>query len=375
MKKINRFLVISSAVAVVVSGVAVLNFSESTNVYADSLCVSQRCREAEAAEAAAREQAIKAAEQKGTYQGEVNRLASEVAQIQAEINKNEEEILQLQIQIDAAEVKLNSLKTILSKTITKLYLESETTPLEVLASSQSVGDFTNRQAQQDSVKKKVKVIADDVKVTKATLETNRRDAEIRRTNNQARRDQVATMQAEQQAIVNLWSGRESEYNAQATENSRIKEEERSLRRAQNAAHGSGTISAGDPGRGGYPEYLYNACQDCLVDPWGMYNRECVSYAAWKVHQAYGNMPYWGGKGNAYQWIGNAHAAGIPVSSTPKAGVVGIATWGAYGHAIWVESVNSNGTINLSEFNWRVDGRYTERYNVNPSEYTYLYFGG
>ena len=145
-------------------------------------------------------------------------------------------------------------------------------------------------------------------------------------------------------------------------------------RANQTGTGGGQVVAGDPNRGGYPSYLNNAAKDALVDPWGMYNRECVSYTAWKVYQTYGNMPYWGGRGNANQWDDNARAAGIPTGSTPK--IKSVAVWhiGRYGHVAWVESVNSDGTFNVSEYNRGGDGLYHERVNISTSGVVFIYFG-
>ena len=33
----------------------------------------------------------------------------------------------------------------------------------------------------------------------------------------------------------------------------------------------------------YPNYLKNAAQDSLVDPWNFYNRECTSFVAWRLN--------------------------------------------------------------------------------------------
>jgi surface antigen len=113
----------------------------------------------------------------------------------------------------------------------------------------------------------------------------------------------------------------------------------------------------------------------------MYICECVSYAAWKVQQNYGNMPYWGGRGNANQWPANARAAGIPVSYTPKAGTVGIMMEGYYGHAVWIEAVSADGSqVYISQYNaWNAAtnytwGEYSEQW-ANASAFVYLYFGG
>ena len=91
------------------------------------------------------------------------------------------------------------------------------------------------------------------------------------------------------------------------------------------------------------------------------------------------MPYWGGRGNANQWPGNARAAGIGTGTTPRAGSVGVIMAGQYGHTVWVESVNSDGTINISQYNYFNAGgsgwgHYSEMYNVSPRAYdVYIYF--
>lgn len=133
----------------------------------------------------------------------------------------------------------------------------------------------------------------------------------------------------------------------------------------------GSVVAGDPSHGGYPARWDNARQDSLIDSWGMYNRECVSYAAWKVFQTYGHMPYWGGVGNANQWVRNARNTGIPTSSVPKVGSVAISMRGYYGHAMWVEAVKGD-MIYISQYNWDLRGHYSEMW-VSSANLTYIYF--
>ncbi len=94
------------------------------------------------------------------------------------------------------------------------------------------------------------------------------------------------------------------------------------------------------------------------DPWGMYKRQCVSYAAWKVYASGRYMPYWGGRGNAYQWDDNARVAGIPVDRTPRAGDVAVRNGGGYGHVMYVETVHEDGSITVSQYNRHFNGRYS-----------------
>lgn len=134
---------------------------------------------------------------------------------------------------------------------------------------------------------------------------------------------------------------------------------------------AGTIVVGSQDHGGYPAKWDNRAQDSTLDSWGMYNRECVSYTAWKVYQTYGQMPYWGGVGNANQWVRDARNAGIPTSSIPKVHSVAISMHGYYGHAMWVEAVRGN-MIYVSQYNYDLRGHYSEMW-VNGDYFTYIYF--
>ncbi len=55
-------------------------------------------------------------------------------------------------------------------------------------------------------------------------------------------------------------------------------------------------------------------------------------------------------GNASNWANAAARAGYTVNNTPKAGAIMQTTQGAYGHVAYVESVNSNGSVRVSEMN-------------------------
>ena len=90
---------------------------------------------------------------------------------------------------------------------------------------------------------------------------------------------------------------------------------------------------------------------------GGYQCECVSYAAWMVYQEYGVPIHWG---SAHSWDEYARAANYRVDNTPAAKAVGQIDTPPYGHVFWVESVNSDGSINVTEYN-------------NPQA-TYLYSG-
>ncbi len=80
-------------------------------------------------------------------------------------------------------------------------------------------------------------------------------------------------------------------------------------------------------------------------------------------------------GNAITWLRAAQAAGIPTGSTPRAGAV---LWhgdiGGLGHVAFVEKVNADGSILVSDMNYPIWGRVTYR-TVAPGDmgrYRFIY---
>ncbi|HEY5667657.1 MAG TPA: CHAP domain-containing protein, partial [Candidatus Saccharimonadales bacterium] len=161
---------------------------------------------------------------------------------------------------------------------------------------------------------------------------------------------------------NMNVAQQTDYNNQIKQNQSQIASLRAQQAAENARLFAGNGSRLIPGNDGndtYPNNWRTAVQDSLVDNWGMFNRECVSYTAWKVYESGRNMPYWGGYGNANQWDDNARAAGIPVDTTPRKGDVAIKNSGPYGHAMYVEHVYADGSIYISQYNQDLRGHYSE----------------
>lgn len=76
-------------------------------------------------------------------------------------------------------------------------------------------------------------------------------------------------------------------------------------------------------------------------------------------------------GNANTWYSRAYDLGMAVGSTPRAGAVGTTTRGSLGHVVYVESVNADGSINISEMNAPIFGKTTYR-TASAGEFLYIY---
>lgn len=95
------------------------------------------------------------------------------------------------------------------------------------------------------------------------------------------------------------------------------------------------------------------------------NGYVAGYCTWYVKNRRPDLP--NNLGNASSWVSNAAAQGIATGSTPAAGAVGQRN----NHVVYVESVNGDGTINITDMNYRATYEITAR-TVNASEFRYIY---
>lgn len=73
-------------------------------------------------------------------------------------------------------------------------------------------------------------------------------------------------------------------------------------------------------------------------------------------------------GNGGSWVGNAAAQGYATGSTPRAGAVAEIP----GHVMYVESVNKNGTVNISEMNYNGGVGVVNHRTIPASSARYIY---
>lgn len=132
------------------------------------------------------------------------------------------------------------------------------------------------------------------------------------------------------------------------------------------------LTTEEAGMGGfantYPDPYRSAPQDSMTDPSTCYNRECVSYVAWKIKELTGNWPRRTGSMNAKYWVQRLAENGYTkVVDRPQNGgrYVGVSEAGTYGHVIWFEEENV-----ISEYNYSIRGGYSVR-TINFSAYKWV----
>ncbi|WP_345454062.1 CHAP domain-containing protein [Arthrobacter gyeryongensis] len=128
-----------------------------------------------------------------------------------------------------------------------------------------------------------------------------------------------------------------------------------------------------------PTWLQGGANTASTSPLGMYYRECVDFALWRVNQQMGSTkapfkflnssfrPDGQGLGSALTWKAGWDAKGWPTGSTPRVGAVVWYAPGAggadpnFGHVAVVKEVKDNGTY------------VEEGYNGNPAPADHSYY--
>lgn len=292
----------------------------------------------------------------------IAKLQAQISALEAQINAYQAQIDDLKRQIEEQEAELARQRKILGENIKAMYLEGQISTLEMLASSKDLSEFVDKQQYRTSVQEKIKTTLDKITELKLQLKAQKEQAEKILNEKQLAQDQLDAQRAESTRLLSLNQEQQAQLNSEIKSNfTRIAELRRQQAIENARLFGNGSIPAGTPGGGGYPGVWAFAPIDAMLDNWGMYNRQCVSYTAWKVAISGRYMPGWGwlGLGNANQWDDNARASGIPVDSNPQPGDVAIKNAGQYGHALYVEAVADDGAIYVSDYNQQFDGLYRE----------------
>ena len=358
------------AVAVLVAGSGV--FALGSHVFARDYEAEIKAKEQEASKY--NSEASRLGEMADNLQSELDKINGQITTIQGQIADSQKKIDNLNAQIKRNEILIKQRRKAMGQVLADMHVDDQISPLEMLASSNSIGDYIDKQEQRSSLRTSLNGKIKEIKALQKKLEENKKLVENTLRDQEAQRNVLSSKQSEKAKLVADTKNDQNAYSALAqkrnSEVAKLREEQAAANRR---ALGSGvSIPGGIPGGGGYPGVWANAPLDAYVDPWGLFTRECVSYVAWKIHSTGRYVPHFGGAGNANQWPSTAARHGIPSGSTPKAGAAAVMNIGYYGHVMYVESVNGDGTITVSDYNFAWDGLY-RNYTRSASGLTYIYF--
>lgn len=315
---------------------------------------SAACREAVEKEKEATKNAARAASSANAYQARVNELTAEIAGKEAEIVQTEVEIKELKKQIEIKEARLLEEQEALAELLINMHFESDSEPIRILAGASSISDLAEKTARNEVVKEQISISATAVKQAKEKLEADKAEVESLLEQQKTARETLLAKRSEQQNLVEKFA---NDAEAYAEEAKAAQIAQREAEKAEQEAHPELYRGSAYSGANTYPwQADCPGRQDAYLTYWedaygwhkiGGYVCECVSYAGWKAYEYAGVSIGWG---NAYSWDDGARAAGYVVNKTPAPNTIGQVDGYPYGHVFWVESVNGDGSINVTEYN-------------------------
>ncbi len=326
--------------------------------------------------------------QAGSIQETINKLQQQINGLQAQIATNNEKNAKLAKDIEIAQKELDKQKNLLGENIKAMYLEGDISTLEMLASSKDLSDFVDKEQYRNAVKTKIKSSLDKVTELKSLLRKQKEDVEKLIREQESLKNQIASQQGEQNRLLGMNQAEQSKVNDDIQANKSKIDELVRQQIVENMRIFGNNVSPGIPGGGGYPwgnaycvytNSVDGACfnydwyfNGSAWDSWGYGFRNCTSWVAYKL-AADGKVGFTY-LGNAKNWPGNAEARGASVSysSGARVGDAAVNPNGYYGHVMYVEAVNSDGTVLVSDYNRMGDGLYRQAV-ISQSGLVFIHF--
>lgn len=303
-----------------------------------------------------------------TYQDAISQLQQQINSLQVSINANEAEQASLQQQIIDAQNQIDRERAVLATDIKTMYVDGTPTTLEILANSKNLSDFVDKQEYRTTVQNKLQDSLKKIAELQKQLQTKKAQVEQLLSELQTQQAQVDSDRSQQQKLLNYNKAQQNDYTSQLKANNTKMAQ---LRAAQAAAIAKVTGTGGSSATGASVKYKnfttsYSKCggeysycwagyDQIVSDPWGLnYAHECVHYVADYLTRIGKHVPNMSGAGNANKWINYG-----TLVSDPQYGDVVYMPLDYPGHVGIVESVNSDGTVHVSQMNWPIGGYYSE----------------
>jgi len=328
-----------------------------------------------------------------TLESTVARLSAEKSVIQAQIDVSQASYDKLVTQIADTEKSIKDNKDALGVTIASLYVDDNITPIEMLASSQSISDYLDKQEYRSSVRNELSTTISKIKSLKEELEKQKTDIERVLSDQTSQKNALASKEAEQQQLLENTKSNANAYqaitNELATQIAQLSADRITI---STPPHSSETIYigpfavyfrnwSGNVNCGGGYAYCGYSLDAYVSDSWGLHLAgECVHYAAWALANRGYYIPYdafsvnngYGG-GNANKWvdvatdkynqlnsnINNGEPFANLVNVPQKDDLAFMPTSGV-GHVGIVEENYGNGWVRISQYNFNL-----ERYSTTP----------
>lgn len=303
------------------------------------------------------------------YRNEVSRLSDEAATLQTQLNTISSQIAGIRTEMSINQAKHDKLvgdieqndkliernRETLGEILADLYIDDQITPLELLASSETIGDYIDKQENRSALRQGLSDKIKEIKALQKKLEEDRLSVQRVIDEQKTQQELLARSEAEQSSLLEKTKGDEAAYQALV----QSKEDAMANVRAQQEA-AAAALNRNGGSTGGrttstnyeYKDWATNYNNYCNypngtsgADRYGYCVRQCTSYVAWKLDST--------GNNGAYRNLGHAHSwynRGSTVSAGDvQRGDVVVLIGGPYGHVMYVEGV-SGGVISYTDYN-------------------------
>lgn len=318
-----------------------------------------------------------------TVAGIIEQLNAEINALNAEIAQNEADVEALNIKITEIEEKLRRYQDVIASMLIDAHFNNNSDPINILAGSSSLSELTDKKVREEVAKNEIQNAVVRIRETKRELELARGEVEIKIALNEENKKQIDFKKAEQQKLL-------SEYNDSANDAASAanywKNELSRLAfvpQANTVGFGYRNWSATNT----YADRFDCPQSNMDYETWyGGLVCQCTSYVSWKAYEKWGIVNDW--RGHAYAYV-NAGGRYVPntgdytyVDNIAEPYTIAIqpaSSDAIYGHVMWVESVNEDGTINVTEYNvyWPkggcYDGGFCSRNSVGTAGLSFLHF--
>lgn len=279
----------------------------------------------EAQSVAYQAQAEELRHQAASLQNTISAINAEKAAIQLQIDISQTKYEGLVAQISETEAKIEQQKEVLGDTLANLYVDSDVTPLELIAGSKSIGDFMDKQSARSAIRDQLNKTIKSVKELKAQLVIQRTETEQVLKDLSAQRGALVEKEAEMARLLEQTRGEEARFqqlNAETVaQRAAVYKELESLNTSNLSVAPTGYVTAGTViGYVGNTGYSFGAhlhlearMNGRVTDPNPYLNSNWQRPTSGEISQSYGNTDCSLYSGNCqHPGIDYAPAAGTPI---------------------------------------------------------------
>lgn len=153
-----------------------------------------------------------------SYEDAIHTLEHDIKETEQAISVSKKRQADIEAQIVAAEAELEKQKDLLKINIRAMYIEGDISTLEMLASSNDLSEFVDKQQYRDSVKNKITSTLETINDLKHQLRAQKEQVEIEIAEQNDSRARLASARSEQKRLLSLNEAEQSSYNQKTQAN-------------------------------------------------------------------------------------------------------------------------------------------------------------